>query len=159
MSPNACEVVESGELQLRKDQTRPESILHRIDSRNPSIKLLRNKLTDWPRGPLIILHNGTWKQAHRLTQKPSFFIQMELKSCYLETSSQTGPEASHKRTNVDMDLKQCYLEASSQAAPEALLFQLFRSQKPAWLLWCWPSWPELRVLVVVVVVLLSWWWC
>ena len=84
----------------------------------------------------------------------------------LEKSSQTGSEASHKRTDVDMVLKQCYLETSSQAAPEALLFQRFRSQKLRW--------PSLATVVlarlastsklaevadVVVVVLLScWWW-
>ena len=90
---------------------------------------------------------------------------MELKSCYLETSSQTGPEASHKRTNVDMDLKQCYLEANSQAAPEAFLpFSTFSLAKAS-----------LATVVLArlastssagggggaaeLVVVLSWWWC
>ena len=151
---------------IEKNQTQPESIVHRTDPRNPSIKLLRKKLTDWPRGPQIFVHNGTWKQAHRLTQRPSFVLQMEMKSCYWKKAHKLAQRLLTSAPMLTWSSNSATWKQAHKLPQKPSFFQRFRSQKLRW--------PSLATVVlarlastsklaevadVVVVVLLSCWWC
>ena len=93
-------------------------------------------------------------------------VMVELKACYLETSSQTGPEALTSALMMTWTSNYAIWKQAHRLAQKLSICLLSRSRRL-----CWASLAALllarlastsklaEVAEVVVVVVLRWWWC